>query len=86
MTLFYLGEVPAEALLQCGVDPASRVSTRLRDSVPGAGGSIGAGSAAKAAPDVHARWTWLGAEPVDSTPAQFSSWPDSESSKWGRAI
>ena len=32
-------------------------------------------------PDVRARWTQLGAEPVDNTPAQFTSWLDSESAK-----
>ena len=37
-------------------------------------------------PDVRARWTQLGAEPVDNTPAQFASWLDSESVKWGKVI
>ena len=37
-------------------------------------------------PDVRARWAQLGAEPVDNTPAQFASWLDSESVKWGKVI
>lgn len=37
-------------------------------------------------PDVRARWTQLGAEPVDNTPAQFANWLDSESVKWGKVI
>jgi tripartite-type tricarboxylate transporter receptor subunit TctC len=37
-------------------------------------------------PDVRARWTQLGAEPIDNTPAQFASWLDSESVKWGKVI
>ncbi len=37
-------------------------------------------------PDVRARWTQLGAEPVDNTPAQFASWLDSESVKWSKVI
>ncbi len=37
-------------------------------------------------PEVRARWAQLGAEPVDNTPAQFASWLDSESAKWGKVI
>jgi tripartite-type tricarboxylate transporter receptor subunit TctC len=37
-------------------------------------------------PDVRARWTQLGAEPIDNTPAQFAHWLDSESVKWGKVI
>jgi len=37
-------------------------------------------------PDVRARWTQLGAEPIANTPAQFASWLDAESLKWGKVI
>lgn len=37
-------------------------------------------------PDVRARWTQLGAEPIDNTPQQFATWLTSESSKWGKVI
>lgn len=37
-------------------------------------------------PDVHARWTQLGAEPIDNTPQQFATWLTSESVKWGKVI
>lgn len=37
-------------------------------------------------PDVHARWTQLGAEPIDNTPQQFATWLTSESAKWGKVI
>jgi tripartite-type tricarboxylate transporter receptor subunit TctC len=37
-------------------------------------------------PDVRARWDAIGAEPVDDTPQQFSSWVASELDKWGKVI
>jgi len=37
-------------------------------------------------PDVRARWDLIGAEPVDDTPQQFSSWISSELEKWGKVI
>jgi tripartite-type tricarboxylate transporter receptor subunit TctC len=37
-------------------------------------------------PDVRARWDLIGAEPVDDTPQQFSSWIFSELEKWGKVI
>jgi len=37
-------------------------------------------------PDVRARWAQLGAEPVNNTPAQFSTWLDSESVKWTKVV
>ena len=37
-------------------------------------------------PDVAARWTQLGAEPIDNTPPQFAAWLNSESAKWGKVI
>jgi tripartite-type tricarboxylate transporter receptor subunit TctC len=37
-------------------------------------------------PDVRARWTQLGAEPIDNTPQQFATWLTSESAKWGKVI
>lgn len=37
-------------------------------------------------PDVRARWDLIGAEPVDDTPQQFSSWIASELEKWGKVI
>lgn len=37
-------------------------------------------------PDVRARWSQLGADPVDNTPAQFSDWLDSEAVKWTKVV
>lgn len=37
-------------------------------------------------PDVRARWSQLGAEPIDNTPQQFAAWLSSESVKWGKVI
>lgn len=37
-------------------------------------------------PDVRARWDVIGAEPVDDTPQQFSSWVALELDKWGKVI
>lgn len=37
-------------------------------------------------PDVRARWDLIGAEPVDDTPQQFSSWISLELEKWGKVI
>ena len=37
-------------------------------------------------PEVRARWTQLGAEPIANTPAQFASWLDDETFKWGKVI
>jgi tripartite-type tricarboxylate transporter receptor subunit TctC len=37
-------------------------------------------------PDVRARWDVIGAEPVDDTPQQFSSWIALELDKWGKVI
>lgn len=37
-------------------------------------------------PDVRARWSQLGAEPIDNTPQQFAAWLSSESAKWGKVI
>ena len=37
-------------------------------------------------PEVRARWTQLGAEPINNTPTQFANWLDSESVKWGKVI
>lgn len=37
-------------------------------------------------PDVRARWSQLGAEPIDNTPQQFAAWLGSESAKWGKVI
>jgi tripartite-type tricarboxylate transporter receptor subunit TctC len=37
-------------------------------------------------PDVRARWTQLGAEPIENTPQQFAAWLTSESAKWGNVI
>lgn len=37
-------------------------------------------------PDVRARWSQLGAEPIDNTPQQFATWLSNESVKWGKVI
>lgn len=37
-------------------------------------------------PDVRAKWDQLGAEPVDNTPQQFTSWLSTEAQKWGKVI
>ena len=37
-------------------------------------------------PDVRARWSQLGADPVDNTPAQFGEWLDSEAVKWTKVV
>lgn len=37
-------------------------------------------------PEVRARWAQLGADPIANTPAQFASWLDSESVKWGKVV
>jgi tripartite-type tricarboxylate transporter receptor subunit TctC len=37
-------------------------------------------------PDVRARWSQLGADPVDNTPAQFGDWLDSEAVKWTKVV
>ena len=37
-------------------------------------------------PDVRERFQKLGAEPVDNTPAQFTTWLNSETTKWTKVI
>jgi tripartite-type tricarboxylate transporter receptor subunit TctC len=37
-------------------------------------------------PDVRARWSQLGADPIDNTPAQFADWLDSEAVKWTKIV
>jgi tripartite-type tricarboxylate transporter receptor subunit TctC len=37
-------------------------------------------------PDVRARWSQLGADPVDNTPAQFGEWLDGEAVKWTKVV
>jgi tripartite-type tricarboxylate transporter receptor subunit TctC len=37
-------------------------------------------------PDVRARWDQIGAEPVEDTPQQFSTWLTAEMDKWGKVI
>ena len=37
-------------------------------------------------PEVRARWAQLGADPITNTPAQFATWLDSESLKWGKVV